>query len=260
MSEAYGAMCSDFSICQRLKLKMDLPTDRETVLGLFDRVRRDFPAMDRFRRLKGELLLESEFAGKQQLISIHKNSIRSGVVNPETADEELALHLLALEAAPYYLSISPLDIDTLELSFGFDFLASGNHDQIVFDALIAPSPLGKLFDIPGSRALDCQPMFGIAISSSADLQVFVEVKTRTPGGAGSPAWRGEPGTGAGGPELPAEPLTVFLTLRKYGPFADVKELPGTLASMMKLAKQLLDTRVAPYMLAPIREAIASSNA
>ena len=39
MTTSYGALCSDFYINQKFALKMDLPTARETVLDLFDRIR-----------------------------------------------------------------------------------------------------------------------------------------------------------------------------------------------------------------------------
>ncbi|MGD9688704.1 MAG: hypothetical protein AB7K52_02915 [Phycisphaerales bacterium] len=243
---------------QRLNLKMDLPSDRETVLAMFDRVRREFPAMDKFRRLTSELVLESEFVdATQRWIALRKTSIRSGVVNPPTTADAYALHKLALEVAPYFLSISPLDVDYLELNYGFDLLAHGNHDQIVFDALYASSPLGKMLELPGARPMECQPIIGMALSDAADLQAFVEVKTRTPGGAGSPAWRGEPATG---PDAQAEPISVFLTLRRCGPVRDVAELVTTLADLSKRGEQLLKSRVVPSMLVPIRDSIASNNA
>ena len=40
MSDSYGALASDFYVNQRLNLKMDLPTERETVLNMFDRARK----------------------------------------------------------------------------------------------------------------------------------------------------------------------------------------------------------------------------
>ena len=54
-----GALCTDFYVNQKLALKLDLPSARETVLDMFDRIRKELPNMDRFRRYDGELALES---------------------------------------------------------------------------------------------------------------------------------------------------------------------------------------------------------
>ncbi len=254
MADNYGALCSDFFINQRLNLKMDLPTERETVMGLFDRVRREHPSMDRFRRFPTELVLESDpHADSHQWIALKKNSVRTGVVNPATPGAGYALHQLTLDVAPYFLSISPLDVEYLEVLYGFDLLASGNHDAIVFDALIAPTPLGKMLDFPGARPLDCRPILGVALDDEAQLQATVEVKTRSPGGAGSPAWRGEPS------ELPPEPITVFLILRRLGPVADVGELKTIFTTLTRHAERILQNKVIPNLLVPIREAIASNS-
>ena len=59
MTTSYGALCTDFYINQKLALKMDLPTERETLLHFFDQVRETHPGMTRFRRYDGELSLES---------------------------------------------------------------------------------------------------------------------------------------------------------------------------------------------------------
>jgi hypothetical protein len=264
MSDSHGALCSDFYVNQRLNLKMDLPADRETVLGMFDRVRRDFPAMDRFRRFPSELVLESDpGAGHQQWISMRKSHIRTGVVNGPSPQESYALHKLMLETAPYYLSISSLDIDYLELLYGFDLLAAGNHDLIVHEALFVSSPLGRMLDIQGTRPLDCQPVFGIALDDGAELQAFFEVKTRTPGGPGSPTWRSNGRTEASGetnPDAPQEPISVYLTLRRYGSFRDVSVLKGVFDNLSQIGEKYIDERVVPNLLLPIREAIASHNA
>src|SRR5258705_10934795 len=59
MPTSYGAICTDFYVNQKLSLKMDLPSGRESVLDMFDRIRKELPDMERFRRYDGELALES---------------------------------------------------------------------------------------------------------------------------------------------------------------------------------------------------------
>ena len=112
MATSFGALCSDFYVNQKISLKMDLPTGRETVLDLFDRIRREFPSMDRFRRYDGELALEApEQSSHYSWMALRRTTVRSGSVNPDSLEQAYKLHRLVLEVAPYFLSISPLDIE-----------------------------------------------------------------------------------------------------------------------------------------------------
>jgi hypothetical protein len=253
MTDNYGALCSDFYINHRLSVKMDLPTNRETVLGMFDRVRRDFPEMNRFRRLKGELALETDPArdGPQQFVAFRSRSVRSGLINPVVGTGKnkdiYRLHRMCLEIAPYFLSISPLDVDFVELMFGFDLMAAGNHDAIVYDALVAGSPLGRLIDSREAIPLDCQPILGVSLSESMDLEAYFDIKTRTP----------RKGVASG--EFEPEPLSIYVTLRKYGPLDDVSQLGDMFRELTTKGEDLLSNRVVPNLVIPIREAIGTSG-
>lgn len=247
MSDSYRALCSDFYVNQKVAVRMELPRTRETVLDLFERVRRQFPSMSNFRRYREELALESpQVEFPHRWLAIRANSMRSGVVNPSTMEEGYALHKHLLEMAPAYLSISPLDVEYVELLYGFDLSASGNHDAIVLDALIPGSPLSALLDIPGATPLDCQPMVGLTLSGG-DFEVYFEVKTRA-----AERERGLEGHG--------DPISIYLTLRKFGALGDTKELPSIFEQLARQGEELVENRVVPGMLVPIREAIASGNA
>jgi hypothetical protein len=260
MPTRYRALCTDFYVNQRLSLKMDLPMRRDTVLSLFDRVRRDHPEMDKFRRYSNELALESTLRDSTQLwLGIRKTSVRSGSVNPEADDDAFRLHRTVLENAPFFLDISPLDVDYVELLFGFDLLAAGNHDQIVFDALVAGSPLASLLDAPGATPLDCQPIFGIALGDPAQTQAHFEVKTRSPSRQPRGVGAGLTGGAHPGADFREDPISIYLTIRRHGPFPDVRELPGALAAMQRQGKDLLDGRLVPHLLMPIRAAISAAG-
>ena len=257
----YAALCSDVYVNQRLNLKMDLPTGRETVLNMFDRVRREFPKMARFRRVTSALALESDVqpgsgGGEQQWVELRKTSVRSGTVNPPDAKSTYALHKLVLDVAPFFLSISPLDIDYLELLFGFDLLCAANHDAIVYDTLIAGSPIAKLLETGTRRKpdpfeagipVDCQPLLGVTLSESGDLQAHFEIKTRTP-----------PRAVKSGDFDPA-PLSVFLVLRRYGAVDDVSELTKLFENLARKGEEMLEHRVIPHLLMPLREAVSAAG-
>jgi hypothetical protein len=104
------------------------------------------------------------------------------------------------------------------------------------------------------RHIDCRPLCGAALTEQADIQAMFEVKTRTPGGPGSPVWKGESN------DLPPEPISVYLTLRRYGPVKDVADLATHLATLAEQGERLVQHKIVPNLLVPLRDAIASSNA
>lgn len=244
MSE-FGAWCSDFYVNQRLSLKMDLPDRREPVLELFDRVRRECPRLSRMRRFESEVALESSDDSREFLwVSLRRTSLRSGHVNPASTADAYQLHRMLLETAPWYLSMSPLDIDHVELVFGFDIETEANRDEIVYGALMGESPLASLVDPPHDRPMDIQPFVGLALNSTGDLQAFFEVKTRPQSADANPR------------ASSAEPISVFLTVRKTGPLKALEELPVVFATLCGHAERLCEQRVIPHLVMPIRQAIS----
>lgn len=247
MTESYRALCDDFYVNQKVTVKMDLPRTRETVLELFERARKQFPSMSQFRRVRDELALESpQTEMPHRWLAVKPNSIRTGTVNPTDDHSAYALHRFVLESAPPYLSITPLDIDYIELLFGFDLHCGGNHDGVVLDALIPGSPLAAILEIPGTVPIDYQPMIGLAVSEQG-MEVHFEVKTRPV--TSSPR---EP-SGAG------DPISVYLTIRRFGAITHTRELAEAFDRMSGLGQDLVETRLLPGILTPIREAIASGN-
>lgn len=253
MTTSVSALCSDFYINQKIALKMDLPTSRETVLDMFDRVRKDIPAMDRFRRFEDELALESPERNSQyswfSLAAPGGTAIRSGWVNPDSLEQAYYLHRTILDIAPFYLTVSPIDVEYIELIFGFDIEAETNRNEIVFDALAAGvsglSPLASLIDPNHEHVLDYQPFIGLTLNRNCDLQAFIEIKTRTR--AAEIANEQYDGT----------PISVYLTIRRYGPFRTLEELTTSFGTLAGHAERFTEERIVPNVLVPIREAILS---
>lgn len=259
MPSSYRALCSDFYINQKMSVKLDLPRGRETILDLFERVRHTFPSMASFKRYKDELALESPTdAEPHRWLAVRSSTIRSGTVNPDTFDDGYAIHKSVLEIAPYFLSISPLDIEYVELLYGFDLAATGNQDAMVAEALLEGSPLGELLDVENATTIDFQPLIGMLLggngldipsgSASATrgtdaIEAHLEIKTRSGGAAG----RGGEGTG--------EPISVYVTLRRYEPVTNLKAMPGVFRTLADQAEHLIEQRVLPGLIAPLRRAI-----
>jgi hypothetical protein len=254
MATSFGALCTDFYVNVKLALKMDLPSERETVLHMFDRVRKVHPSMDRLKRYENELALESSRKEtEQRWLSLRRTSLRTGHVNPQEMEDTYRYHRMVLELAPYHLTISPLDIDYLELLFGFDFECDGNHDEVVYEALYGDTPLGKLMQIPGenfdhAKIVDVQPILGAALSEDGKTQAFFEVKTRTRGRRGQTSRYRE------------EPLSIFLMVRQYGPVNQIEDLLTSFDALKEKAEILATDQMVPHLLTPISRQIISSGA
>ncbi len=247
MATSFGALCTDFYVNHKLAVKMDLPKDRETVLHLFDRVRAEIPEMSRFKRYQDELALESpRREGAYQWLALRKQSIRSGSVNPESMDEGYRLHRLVMEMSPYFLTISPLDIEYIELMYGFDLECKVNQHQAIAEALYGGTPMMRLLEMPGATPMEVQPAFGVTLLDEQDLHVYYEVKARTtPGQVRNDRYR-------------TEPLSIFLTLRRPGVIEKIDQLPDVLAAMRVRGEQLATDQLIPNLLQPISRIIIGS--
>lgn len=254
MATSFGALCTDFYLNHKLALKMDLPSERETILHFFDRMRKSLPSMNRFKRYDGELALESARKdARYTWLALRRNSIRTGNVNPESMEEALAYHKLVLELAPYHLTISPLDVDYVELMYGFDLECRQNHDAVVYEALFANSPLGTLLNSEAENdnessggVLDVQPVFGQSLNEAGDLQAYYEVKTRPKSRRGSSK------------RYSGEPISIFLTIRKYGPVEDLADMSKSLDLLNHHGEELATEKLIPDLLTPIAQHIGSS--
>ncbi len=246
MATSFGALCNDFYINSKLALKMDLPGERDTILHLCDRVSKSHPAMTNFHRYDSEIVLEStRKEAEYNWMSLRRTSVRTGHVNPESMNAAYRFHKSVLEVVPAYLSISSLDVDYLELLFGFDLECKNNHDEVVFDALVAESPLAHLLRPGEGRILDVQPMFGLALDEKGTTQAYFEVKTRTRSRRGSASRYAD------------EPLSLFLTLRKYGPIQKLEQIHEIFDDLANHCETLASERLVPHLLTPITRHITS---
>lgn len=249
MTTSFGALCNDFYINQKLALKLDLPSDRETLLHLFDRVRKSLPGMNRLRRYQAELALESPQSEAEYMwLALRRNSIRSGHVNPTSMDKAYELHDLILELSPYHLTLSPLDVDYLELMLGFDLECAANHDEVVHEALFANSPLAGLLHVKGGRISDVQPVLGMTMGEDEQVHCTFDVRTRP-----------EPKRGKGKRYRNA-PISILVSLRRYGPVDELDQLRPMMRSLAQTAELLAAEKLIPHLLNPIAKQIASSNA
>ncbi|MBT6270332.1 MAG: hypothetical protein HOI88_08310 [Phycisphaerae bacterium] len=241
---SFGTLCSDFYVNQKIKLSLDLPKIQESATDMFERIRREIPEFERIRPFDGEVALETaEVEGRYQWVGLRPTAISSGFVNPNHIEAAYSLHRLVLDLAPYYLSLTPLHIEYIELVYGFDLPARENRNSVVAQSLLANTPLASLADESMEPLLDVQPRIGFALNEACDLQAFVEIKTRTTA------------VEAATQVFENEPISVFLTIRKHGPIQALEELESTFSRLAGHIEHIAEHRVVPDIVVPLHQAI-----
>ena len=244
MMHSFGTLCSDFYVNQKIKLSLDLPKIQESATDMFERIRREIPEFERIRPFDGEVALETaEVEGRYQWVGLRPTSIASGFVNPNHIEAAYNLHRLVLDLSPYYLSLTPLHIEYIELVYGFDLPARENRNSVVAQSLLANTPLASLADESMEPLLDVQPRIGFALNEACDLQAFVEIKTRTTA------------VEAATQVFENEPISVFLTIRKNGPIQALEELESTFSRLAGHIEHIAEHRVVPDIVVPLHQAI-----
>ena len=245
----YAAFCEDFYVNMRLGSQLALPHSRETLLHFFERIQKGYPGMTRFRKSEaGEYNLEEDRSSQSyRWISLEQKRLSSGHVNPESVAETLKLHNLLLEMAPHHLGISPIEVDYLDVLFGFDLAFGGNHDEIIAESLFPESPLTRLSDEPGARAVDFQPTVTVALSEDCRLQARIDIVTRTN------SYQVRTG------DYSDEVISVYLIIRRYWGDRPKESMSTLFTEMAERADQLCTQYIVPRVLRPISSAIASRS-
>jgi hypothetical protein len=249
MSNPYAAFCEDFYVNMRLGSQLALPHGRETLLHFFERVQKAYPGMTRFRKNdNNEFNLEEDRSSQAyRWVSLESKRLSAGHVNPASFEEALKLHSLLLDMAPHHLGISPLEIDYLDVLFGFDLAFGGNHDEIIAESLFHDSPLTCLTEESGARAVDFQPTVTVALSEDCRMQARIDVVTRTN------SYQVRTG------DYSDDVISVYLIVRRYWGDRPKEPMDKLLARMAEKADQLCTNYIVPRVLRPISSAIASRS-
>ncbi len=233
----------------RLGSQMPLPTQRETLVHFFEQVQKPFSTIFRMRKPEGnEFSIEEERSGNSyRWVSVEPTRLTAGHVNPVDVAAALKLHQWILEVAPYDLGVRPIEIDYLDILFGFDLNFSGNHDEIIAESLFPGSPMACLLDLPGGRAIDFQPTATVAISDDLRLQARIDVVTRTN------TFQVRNG------EFNDEAISVYLIIRRFWGDRPKTSLAEMVPELAAHAEQLATSHVLPNIVRPIGSAIASRS-
>lgn len=239
----------DFFVNLNLQTVLELPTGRETVLGFFEVVQKEFPAMANFYyRDSGAFMLEGERdSGSYPWLEIHKNRLSSGCFNPPEVEEAYRQHRWVLERGKYYLGLSGLDLECLDVVFGFNLDFHGNRDSIIAQALLDGSPLSSLTGEPGARTLECEPSVVVSLDEACCLQARISVETR------SSSFQVRTG------QYENEPITIYLTVRRYPGNGGAVCLEESVVQQCQECEDLARRVVIPQVIQPIVAAIAAAR-
>ena len=243
----FGMCGDDFYVNLNLNTEMELNQTRETTLHYFEQVRKKFPQMRNFYcRDKGDYVLEEDKgSGSYRWTTVERKRICSGVVNPECTEEALAQHQFVLELIPFSLSVSPIDCESLNLMYGFDFSYSGNHNQVIADALGVCPGFDSLMEMASSAPLAYEPSIQIAVDEDCRTQCRISVESRTS------AYHVRTG------EFPEDQLSVYVTARRYGSLDADETFCGVLSSLSALCEEVIDKHVMQNVLLPLQQTIAA---
>lgn len=242
----YGALCDEFYLNMHLCTEMDLPQNRESILHFFEQIQKRFPKMSNFfARERGEYCLEEEKeGGKYRWVSTEPRRLCSGAVNPDSIESAVEQHQAVLQQIPFELSISHLDCESLNLTMGFDYIYRGNHNELLAEALGMMPSMEKLADIAGSTVLSYEPAIQLALDDECKTQCRLAFETRTT------AYQVRSG------EYSEEPLSVYLTVRRYDSLTSDESFVGELKRLSDRCEEFADAYLVDHVLRPLQQTIA----
>jgi len=242
----FSSYCDEFYVNMSLNTEMELPRGRDTLLHFFEQLQKHYPTMKNFySRERGEYILEEDKdSGSYRWATVEAKRVSSGYVNPETIELAQEQHRLVLESVPYTLSISPLDCESLDYMFGFDFTYRGNHHALVSEALGVIQPFEKTSELPDYQVISNDPSIQFSLDEDCRTQCRIAIEPRTS------AYHIRTG------EFPEEQLSVYLTLRRYGSLDPSTNYVDTLQMLQKHASEILEGYVIESILQPLHATIA----
>ncbi len=242
----YASLSDDFYVNMHLNTEMELPQTREAILHYFERIQKNYPTMRNFYSRDGRefVLEEDKERGDYRWASVETKRLCSGAVNPSSLNEAFDLHRLVLEIAPYALTVSPLDCDSLNVMVGFDYTYRGNHSALVAEALGITPAFERMAEIPGATLLNHDPALQLALDEDCRVQCRLSIETRTS------AYQVRTG------DFPEDQLSVYLTVRRYGSLDKDETFVSVMNRLADTCIELVDHYVVDNVLRPLQKAIA----
>ena len=242
-------LTDDFFVNLSLQTTLPLPRSRETVLQFYEAVQKHFPAMRSFyQREGGEYVLEGDReSGSYQWAELQVHQLSAGYFNPTSLKDAYHLHSWLLERCVYFLGVSGLDVETLDVMFGFNLDYRGNRDQLVAEALLSGSSLASMVNDPTVRAVETEPSLVVALDEQCHMQARLSLETR------SSSYQVRTG------QYEEEPISVYFTVRRYPSPTNIINLTESFAHQCDACEEMASRVIVPNVIRPILTAIASGQ-
>jgi hypothetical protein len=249
MNPYSSVICDDFGVYVYTNTKMELPTRRETVLHFFDSLKKMYPKMTEFDcRESGEYVLEEDREeGSYRWAALETRRFCSGYVNPPSLEEADAFHQRILDVAPAHIDFSQLDCEALDVVYAFDLMYTGNHDEIVAEALGLHPAFENLLQNSQIRVLNYQPSLMLSLDESCRLQCRLNVETRT-----------NPFMVRTG-QFTEAPISVYFTVRQYWEKQPYKTFQESYLNQRKIGQEIVDNQIIPAIVQPLFQTIAAKQ-
>ncbi len=249
MATDFRSVADDFFVNLSLQTTLSLPDSRDTILHFFEAVQKEFPGMTSFfQRDTGEYVLEGDReGGNYQWMELQNHRLSVGYFNPDNVSQAYRLHRWILDRSVYFLGVSGLDVECLDVLFGFNLDFNGNRDAIVADALLAGSPLGALTAVSDVKPIECEPSMVIALDEECYLQARLSLETR------SSSYMVRTG------QYDDEPISTYFTVRRYPQPGVLLNFQESFVRQCQICEDLTRKLIIPSILEPLAAAIASAG-
>ncbi|MFP4355552.1 MAG: hypothetical protein ACLFUJ_10570 [Phycisphaerae bacterium] len=249
MATDFSGLADDFYSNLNLQTTLSLPTGRETVLHFCEAVQKQFPSMTSFyQKDTGEYVLEGDReSGCYRWMELGENRLTAGFFNPQDLGRARQLHAWLLDRSIYFLGVSPLDVDAMDVLIGFNMDFQGNRDEIVMQALMGGSPLIGLSDEGHFRCGQCEPNIVMVLDEECNIQARLAVETR------SNSYQIRTG------QYSDDPISVYFTVRQYPQPGKMLDLADDFARQFEICEDLTCRIVLPQVVQPIAATISASS-
>ncbi len=245
----FNSAADEFFVNLYLQTTLALPTERESVLHFFEALQKEFNEMTTFyQRETGEFVLEGNREDESyRWLELHHRRLSAGYFNPPSLAEAYRLHTWLLDRSVYFLGLSGMDVEFLDVMFGFNLDFTGNRDAIVGQALLGGSSLGVLLNDSSAKILECQPAMVVALDEQCYLQARLSLETHSSDQ--------QVRTG----QYEDEPISVLFTVRRHPQPGAIIRLKDSFARQCGLAEDLVSRIIIPQVIQPIASAIATED-
>jgi len=253
MATDFHTAADDFFVNLTLETVVDLPSSSETVLHFCEAVRRQFPAMSNFYRREdeggqprqGPFVLEGDReSGSYQWMELQGNQLTAGWFNPPDVQQAFAMHAWLLDRSIYFLGVTGIDVEAVEILIGFNLDFQGNRDAVVASALLGSSPLSAVLGEAGA-IIECEPNFVIALDEECCMQGRVYLATR------SSSYQVRTG------QFSPEPISVYMAIRSFPRLGHVADFASEFPQQCSACEDIARRIVVPNIVRPIASAIAA---